>query len=229
MQRSSASTPPRQSSGVSREKLTAMLDVLKARWQTKGFHAMEKENSEPMALECIRDLDRHGIPYQHYRELYLRSKDLRSQRMAQGLNCDDFSTDMMIACWPALRKEISERGPKQLSPTAPSQCTRCYGTGLENVRNAEGRVIFVRSGCKHEVVEESEPNTEGIDAVIAAAAPGVRDESAIGILNSAWRKAHMESVTGMDDEACQRGRESKRIIERVIKRVKLSSIQAAEV
>lgn len=148
-----------------------MLDVLKARWQTKGWHVMRKEDSEPMAIEFIKALERHQIPYAHYRELYDRSLDLRARRMGQGLSCDDFSADMMVARWPSLRAEIREREiaeGRTLTVTAPTQCLRCYGTGMEIIYGERGEKVGVKPGCMHEHIDKSDPSTAGIDNAIGA-------------------------------------------------------------
>lgn len=136
-----------------------MLDVLKARWQTRGWHAMEKGDSEPMAIAFIRELNRHKIPYAHYMELYRRAVDLRSRRLEQGLSCDDFSVDMMIACWPALSRELHQRdvdSGRFIPETAASQCQRCFGLGLENIYDDEGNHLGTRKGCQHKPIEEGE-------------------------------------------------------------------------
>lgn len=95
---------------------------------------MNPKDSETMALVWIEMLDGQRIPYQHYETLYKRSVELRARRMSQGLKCDDFSVEMMIACWPSLAKEIHDKRVaegKYLSSTAESDCDRCYGSGIE--------------------------------------------------------------------------------------------------
>jgi hypothetical protein len=112
-----------------------MLDVLKKRWQTRGWRPMEPADSEPMALDWIETMDREHIPFQHYRELYFRSLQLRANRMEQGLECDDFSVEMMIACWPSLRQELKQKeidAGRTLSANAESVCKWCLGTGWRN-------------------------------------------------------------------------------------------------
>lgn len=186
----SPSTPQRQNLGVSREKLTAMLDVLKARWQTKGFHAMDKADSEPMALAFIRELDRHSIPYQHYRKLYERSVDLRARRIAQGLKCDDFSVDTMVACWPQLKQDLYDQdveAGRMLTATAATQCLRCYGTGLETIFDDDGKKLGVRPGCKHEHVDTSDPHSDGLDQAFEALRQPGAAETAIDICRRVQR------------------------------------------
>jgi hypothetical protein len=136
-----------------------MLSVLNKRWLSQGWRAMEDADAEPMALIFIEKLDEERIPYQIYGELFSRSVKLRARRMEQGLNCDDFSVDMMLACWPTLRKEIREKeiAAKNLLPeTAESQCRRCMGLGKEYVYNAEGKLLGVKQSCEHLPLIEGE-------------------------------------------------------------------------
>jgi hypothetical protein len=152
-------TQAKQSLQVSREKLRAMLSVLNKRWLSKGWNAMERENAEPMALVFIERLNEENVPYQLYEELFNRSVKMRAQRMAQGLGCDDFSVDMMLACWPALRKEIREKeiaSKSMLPETAESRCPRCMGLGKEYVFDAEGKLLGVKQTCDHRPLVEGE-------------------------------------------------------------------------
>lgn len=119
--------------GISREKVTAMLAVLNKRWLSQGWRVMDPKDSEPMALTWIELLDKNKIPFQHYHELYTRSIGLRSARMQQGLKCDDFSVDMMIACWPSLKNELKQKeieARNLLPENAESVCQHCFGTGF---------------------------------------------------------------------------------------------------
>lgn len=203
-QKSSGNISPRQNSGISREKIAAMLDVLKARWQTRGWHAMAKEDSEPMALEFIKVMNRHEIPYQQYRELYDRSVDLRARRVEQGLSCDDFSADMMVACWPSLKQDLHERqvaAGRTLTASAQSQCLRCFGTGMETVTDAEGRKS-VRPGCQHEMLDETERTTAGLDDAISEVKlrQGATTESAAMICNRIRLELAKDYATAEDQE-----------------------------
>lgn len=123
-----------------------MLNVLDKRWLSMGWRAMDPKDSEVMALVWIEILDRERVPYQHYEELYRRCVGLRARRLSQGLKCDDFSVEMMIACWPSLAAEIRERMVKEgryLEQNAAAGCEKCYGTGMEVVPGKGARV------CKH--------------------------------------------------------------------------------
>ena len=142
--KSSANTPPRRNLGISREKITAMLNVLNKRWLTQGWRVMDKADAEIMAIAWIEVLDQYKVPHDQYAELYRRCLELRSRRLSNGLKCDDFSVEMMIACWPSLAKEIHDKRVaegKYLSSTAESDCERCYGSGYEvTARGARGCV-----------------------------------------------------------------------------------------
>jgi len=179
-----------------------MLDVLKARWQTRGWHVMSIENSEPMALEFIKAFNRHSIPHSHYRELYERSADMRSRRMQLGMETEDFSADLMISCWPALRAELNQRRideGRTLTASAQSQCKRCFGTGMEEITR-DGKT-FVRSGCNHEMVEDAEETTKGFDAAINAVKREYVPESALDVIKRCQRLASHDYATAINAEA----------------------------
>lgn len=91
-----------------------------------------------MALVWIEALDREKIPHKYYEELYRRSVELRSRRIAQGLRCDDFSVEMMIACWPGLVNYLNEQRVKAgryLERNAESDCELCFGSGMRKQIN----------------------------------------------------------------------------------------------
>lgn len=162
-----------------------MLAVLKARWQTRGWHVMDKKDAEPMAQEFVRELNRHEIPYTAYRELYQRSQDLRAKRLAQGLPCEDFSSDLMIACWPQMKADLREReiaAGRTLTASAETQCGRCFGTGMERIKTDKGWAT--RKGCTHELLEgEETASASGFDDLeeIVQTAQVVEPETAIDI------------------------------------------------
>ncbi len=136
--------------------MAAMLTVLNKRWISKGWRAMDKADSEPMALVFIEALNRESVPYQHYHELYQRAVELRARRMEQGLSCDDFSVDMMLACWPGLKREIRQReiDARNLLPAnAESVCQDCFGTGFKRVQDGE---YFSAKPCDHGAAETAE-------------------------------------------------------------------------
>lgn len=111
---------------------------------------MNPSDSEPMALVWIDTLDRYVIPHQQYFELYQRGIGLRARRMEQGKDCDDFSVDMMVACWPALKDEIKQRGieaGRTLSANAESVCQFCGGTGWRD-HELNGEKLGVKK-CNH--------------------------------------------------------------------------------
>lgn len=155
---------------ASREQLASMVAVLNKRWLSMGWRVMDRSDAEPMALVFIERLE--GIPYQHYGELATRAGELRARRIEQGLKCDDFSADMMLAAWPSLRQELHEREiarGRTLTATSQTNCQRCYGTGVEKIFDAEGKSKGFRPGCKHEYVDAEPETTDGLDAILATA------------------------------------------------------------
>jgi hypothetical protein len=99
-----------------------------------------------MALAWIEALNREGVPWQRYDEIYHRTIKLRARRFAAGLQCDDFSVEMMIACWNELEEDIRQReiASRQYIPAvAESGCDKCFGTGVEIIDGKGARP------CKH--------------------------------------------------------------------------------
>ena len=125
---------------------------------------MDTKDSEPMAITWIESLNRHHVPYEYYMELYYRSIDLRIRRFDQGLNADDFSVDMMLACWNGrhgLREELQRadvESGRVLPSAAQSQCQRCHGldAGMEDIYDDNGRRLGSRKGCDHRPIVEGE-------------------------------------------------------------------------
>lgn len=155
-----------------------MLTVLNKRWISQGWRAMDKADSEPMALVFIEALNRENVPYQHYGELFQRSIGLRANRLANGLKCDDFSVDMMLACWPGLRDELKQReidAGRTLPETAMSQCDRCLGcgSGMERIYDEQGNYLGVKKGCDHRPIVEGEGIWIHLQGLKAAARPRV--------------------------------------------------------
>jgi hypothetical protein len=110
-----------------------MMNVLNKRWLSQGWRVMDPKDSEAMALVWIESLDAHRVPYDQYAELYRRSIDLRVRRLNQGLRCDDFSVDLMLACWPSLRDELHDKRVREgryLESNAASDCDMCHGGGM---------------------------------------------------------------------------------------------------
>ena len=131
--------------------MAAMQTVLAKRWISQGWRAMANEDSEPMAEVFIEALDREKVPFQHYGELFQRSIGLRANRLAQGLKCEDFSVDLMLACWPGLKRELEQRdidAGRTLAANAASVCDHCYGTGFRD-HIVAGKILGKRK-CRHE-------------------------------------------------------------------------------
>jgi len=114
---------------------------------------MDKKDSEPMALVFIEELNRENIPYQHYAELYHRSIGLRANRLANGQKCEDFSVDLMLACWPALQRDLRQReidAGRTLTSNAASVCQFCKGSNFRD-HFVGGEKVGVKK-CNHEEV-----------------------------------------------------------------------------
>jgi len=116
--------------------MVAMLSVLTKRWLTNAWRPLEDATAKPMAMAFIEVLNTANVPYQHYAELYTRAIKLRANRLENGLKTEDFSVDLMLAAWPALKDELRERDiatGRMLPATASSDCDLCYGVGMRNI------------------------------------------------------------------------------------------------
>jgi hypothetical protein len=179
-----------------------MVAVLNKRWLSMGWRVMDKDDSEPMALVFLERLE--GIPYQYFDELAKRAGNLRARRIEQGLKVDDFSADMMVACWPALRADIKEReiaAGRTLTGTAESQCPGCHGTGMERLFDAAGKHLGTRPGCKHEyAIDDERPTMDGFDMAEAAVKQSDRPETAIEICKRVRRHLAKDFIGAASEE-----------------------------
>jgi hypothetical protein len=116
---------------------------------------MDRTDAEAMAIVFIQTLDLKNIPYQHYGELYNRIAQLRASRTAQGLKTDEFSADLMLACWDGLASDIARREREhndqlrsRYLPPDPDddQCPRCFMSfkkpGIEVVPRKGARTCY---------------------------------------------------------------------------------------
>lgn len=109
-------------------------------------------------------LKHYRIPLDCYKELFDMAFDERQLRMAEGKDIP-IEAALLISCWTrphGLKTKIEQRRideGRTLSGSAMSQCLRCFGTGLENRFDADGRVIGIVIGkqCEHLPVTEGDP------------------------------------------------------------------------
>ena len=117
--------------------MAAMLAVLNKRWLTLGWRALDPADSEPMALAWIEALNQAGVDWRYYGEIYRRAIDMRARQLASGQKADDFSVELFIAIWRAMREEVvAAQAERQLPEPEQERCDRCFGTGVEII---EGR------------------------------------------------------------------------------------------
>lgn len=183
-----------------------------------GWRIMDPDDSEAMALVWIEALDVHRIPFSQYTELYRRSVGLRAKRIENGMKCDDFSVELMIACWPSLARELEQRriDEKRFLPeTAESQCQRCFGTGMETIRDSNNPKYSAARPCDHRPLEPDE---------IAARSPAPRPKAepqeprqrpepktAIGILIRAKLNGGDDTILSNAIDYLRRQREASRL------------------
>ena len=150
----------------------------------------------------VPTLDAAGVPPEHYNALYERMLFTRVALIQAGKSLPNFGVEMLIAEWPALRAELNQRRideGRTLTVSAQTQCVRCHGTEMETITR-DGK-IFVRPGCKHEMVEDAEETTKGFDAAINAVKREYVPETSLDILKRCQRLASHAYATAINAEA----------------------------
>ncbi len=107
--------------------------------------------------------DDYKIPNEHLLALWKRARDLRITRLSNGLECPDFTAELLAACWTGsngLQSELEQKRideKRYLPDTAASDCPRCFGLGKENVYDDRtGRILGVKGSCDHRLLEAGE-------------------------------------------------------------------------
>jgi hypothetical protein len=150
--------------GIPVEQQQSMGDVFD-RWRlNQGWNPWDDTTQDLAIASWCHTLDREEIPYTAYSELYERVLKRRSSAITAGKDVPKFGVELMIAEWDGeygLRNELRQRevdAGRTLSGNAESQCPRCFGTGLENRFDIDGKIIGVITGraCDHRPFEEGE-------------------------------------------------------------------------
>lgn len=106
----------------------------------------------------------YGIPMEHYKTLFDMAFDIRQQKMATEKEAPLIDAPLIISCWTrphGLKAQLEEervRSGRLLTDTAASGCERCFGTGMENKFDIDGKVIGVVTGrpCDHRPIDPGE-------------------------------------------------------------------------
>lgn len=199
LERSSKTDPIAKSIPV--EKQRALGDVFD-RWRlNQGWNPWDNKTQLAAIASFVHSLDIENIPAAAYGELYERILQLRAEAIANGKQIPSFGVELMLSCWPSLKAELRQReidSGRFLTATAPTQCLRCYGTGLEQMYDDVGNKLGVREGCKHEYIDESDPSTAGIDNAIKTL--NNCGESALDICQRLKKDIAKEWVSTEDDD-----------------------------
>ncbi len=164
----------------SKAQMRAMGDVLD-RWRlNNGWNPLDDKTQLAAIASYIHELDREGVPYEHYSELYSRAIRSRIAALNAGRQVPQFGVELMLAEWTGpygLQSELHNRRVEQgrtLTGFAQSQCPKCFGTGTEIDTREDGTTV-AKPGCRHdaEIIEQKE-TAEGITVVEQALrnAPG---------------------------------------------------------
>jgi hypothetical protein len=99
-------------------------------------------------------LDIYKIPAERYEQLYRRAMELRIARLQNGLDCPQFTAELLAACWiggNGLQKELEQErinAGRTLGANAASICKHCFGSGWQSKVDSEGFKYSER--CNHE-------------------------------------------------------------------------------
>lgn len=155
-------TSPKIWEKIHKEKVVAVGEIISRHYSLQIWTIPGPSHIEVMAKAWIEQFDRANIPMSAYHALYDRTVDLRTSRLGRGLECPEFSAELLIACWigenglqaEMRRKEIEKK--RSLPETATSFCPRCRGTGIEYIFSADGVHLGCRPNCKHLPLEAGE-------------------------------------------------------------------------
>lgn len=181
-------TDPTARPSIPVEKQRAMGDVLD-RWRlNNGWNPLDNKTQMASIASYVYELDAENVPSECYGELYSRALRSRVAAIQAGKQMPTFGVELLIAEWNGpngLRVEMKEREiarGRTLTGQATSQCTKCFGTGVENLRDEHGNIIGARPGCQHEYVEGELATVADVEKAQAAGHQPHQDETDVQIL-----------------------------------------------
>jgi hypothetical protein len=129
------------------------------RWRIgAGWQPFDERTQHLTIAVWLELLNAAGVPPEAYAELYRRGLMARAVAIAAGVKVPDFGPELLLAVWPALKREQEQAAVaarKYLPAQAESVCPRCQGTGWEEMYR-EGRPAGRRPGCAHQSLSEAE-------------------------------------------------------------------------
>lgn len=112
------------------------------RWRlNNGWNPWDDDTQMAAIASFVHSLDREDIPATAYGELYERVLATRAKALENGKQIPQFGADLMLACWPPLRKELREREVargRTLEANAEAACEMCYGSGFKVIDDGNG-------------------------------------------------------------------------------------------
>lgn len=214
-------TTPRPAIPVDKQR--AMGEVLD-RWRlNNGWNPLDDKTQMASIAAFVHELDTEKVPHQHYGELYSRALRSRIAAVQNGKQLPNFGVELMLAEWlgpHGLKKELQQReidAGRTLTSNAASVCLKCDGTGMERVKDAQGR-IGLRQGCDHEYTPAEAETMDGFDMVEAAIKRPSSGETAIQIVRRLRRELAREFVMSEHDQAkADNAWQGQRVLQRIEK------------
>lgn len=188
---SKLSTSQRTSSEISSvltpETYTALWSILNKARMLNGWTTRTAKELDATIETWGEMLDHYRIPVSTYPELYVMAFDRRQEILREKGTVIQMDAPLLVSCWTGeygLKAQLQDReiaAGRMLTGQATSHCTKCFGTGVENLRDATGNIIGARLGCDHEYVEGFEATVADVEKA-QAAAHVYHDETAEQIL-----------------------------------------------
>lgn len=209
--------------GEAQAKASAMGDILDRYRLDQGWGVFDDSTLVAMMQSYFAILDPEGVPHQAYGTLYNLFVGTRARARHAGKEPPGFGPDAMLAEWigeHGLRSGWANHphntGPRQLSESAPTQCVRCHGTGMEQVFDSEGRSLGRRKGCEHKLPE----STEIIGPDVIGSMRVEEDLDALGLMKQLQVLNAQDLVRAGDNaEAWKKAWDAGKVLSRVKRRI----------
>lgn len=141
---------------IRREQHAAIFTVINLSRGTLGWGLKTAKDLDEEIKIWAFTFNDYKIPDEHLLDLWKRARDLRIARLQNGLECPDFTAELLAACWVGangLQAELREkeiRKGRTLTANAETQCKYCFGTGRRYKFDENGKTLGIIGKCNHE-------------------------------------------------------------------------------
>lgn len=121
----------------------------------KGWGVLPGAEGEMTARVWIELLDTEDVPASAYDELFKRAVTANANKRSQGVQPPEITPEYLLSFWVGLEGlKMQMRGVSEVDEEAEKrkrECGACFGTGMEYLRDSNGKVLGVKGKCKHGV------------------------------------------------------------------------------